>query len=101
MASAQANIPDLEKERPQRNDALLNEFADKTQGHYYVGMSALQDGANNPLSPVALIQPADQETYLPGTPDRQFQKKLAIWLLAFITLALAVEWTIRRLHKLA
>ncbi len=97
----QSNIPDLEKERPQRNDELLSEIADKTQGHYYVGMSAFDIEIENPLSPTQLIQPQDQETLLPGTPDRNFQRRLMMWLLILIVLCLAQEWTFRRLHKLA
>lgn len=100
-AQVQANIPDLEKERPQRNDALLNEMAEKTQGRYFVGMTAWDVSDDNPLSPVQLIQPQDQETVLPGTPDRNFQRRLMMWLLALIVLCLSLEWTFRRLHKLA
>ena len=100
-STVQASIPDLEKERPQRNDPLLTEIAEKTQGHYYIGMSALDVEDSDPFSPASLIQPADQEIYLPGTPDRYFQRKLAMWLLGLIVAALALEWTIRRLHKLA
>lgn len=101
MTSVQANIPDLEKERPQRNDPLLAEMADKTVGHYYIGTESFQSSENNPLSPVKLIQPQDQETFLAGTLDRFFRRKLMIWLLTLLTVALAFEWTLRRLHKLA
>ena len=101
MTLVQSNIPDLEKERPQRNDALLSELAEKTQGHYYVGMSAWGVADDDPLSPVNLIQPQNQETVLPGTPDRNFQSRLMMWLLALIVICLALEWTLRRLHKLA
>ena len=101
MTPVQANIPDLEKERPQRNDALLSELAEKTQGHYYVGMPAWGVADDDPMSPVQLIQTRNQETVLPGTPDRNFQRRLMIWLLGLIVLCLALEWTFRRLHKLA
>jgi hypothetical protein len=99
--SVQANIPDLEKEQPQRNDALLNELAEKTHGHFYVGTNSFQSDESNPLSPVLMIQPQDQVTFLTGTLDRFFQRKLMMWLLGLMTAALALEWTIRRLHKLA
>ena len=36
----QVKVPDLEREKPQRNDALLNEIATKTGGSYYVGLQA-------------------------------------------------------------
>ncbi len=100
-ALVQANIPDLEKVHPQRNDALLSEMAEKTQGHYFVGMSECDVTDDNPLSLARLIQPQDQETVLPGTPDRNFQRRLMWWLLGLIVLCLSLEWTFRRLHKLA
>ena len=99
--TVEANIPDLEKERPQRNDALLTELADRTLGHYYVGTDSFRSTDENPLSPAKLIQPQDQETFLAGTLDRFFQRKLMMWLLGLIATALAFEWSVRRLHKLA
>ena len=99
--TVQANIPDLEKEQPQRNDALLTELADRSLGHYYVGTGSFRSTEENPLSPVKLIQPQDQETFLAGTLDRFFQRKLMMWLQGVMAAALAFEWTVRRLHKLA
>ena len=99
--TVEANIPDLEKEQPQRNDALLTELADRTLGHYYVGTDSFRSTDENPLSPAKLIQPQDQETFLAGTLDRFFQRKLMMWLLGLIATALAFEWSVRRLHKLA
>jgi hypothetical protein len=100
-AAVLASIPDLEKERPQRNDALLSAMAEKTKGHYYIGMDSLDLPSGDPFSPTQLIQPQDQVTYLTGSVDLGFQRKLMIWLWIIITYVLALEWTIRRLHKLA
>ena len=36
----QVKVPDLERENPERNDALLTDIAEKTGGRYYVGMAA-------------------------------------------------------------
>ncbi len=96
-AEARASIPDLEKQRPERNDALLTEIASKTGGSYLVeSQGVLQaDGL------ASMISPADQETYLPDTPNERFTKKTMAWLVGWLTLVLAMEWTIRRLHKLA
>lgn len=99
--TVQANIPDLEKEQPQRNDSLLTELAEKTRGHFFVGVEGFKSDAGNPFSPDQLIQPQDQETFLTGTLDRFFQRKLMMWLLGLISTALGLEWTIRRLHRLA
>ena len=97
----QASIPELEKQRPQRNDALLSEIAEKTSGHYYVGIDSLGIDPSDPLSPASLVPVQDQVTFLPGTQDRIFHRKLMIWLLSLFTFVLGLEWTLRRLHKLA
>ena len=96
-----ASIPDLEKERPQRNDALLSKIAEKTDGHYYVGTESFTVPSENETSPEKLIQPRDQESFLSGSFDRAFKRKLMMWLMGLVVLALAMEWTVRRLHRLA
>lgn len=95
-----ARMPDLEVERPQRDDATLKEMAKQTGGEYYVGMAAAlgQLGAA-PLASV--IEPNDVPTKLPDTPDTDFDRLLMGWLLAAICIALGGEWLIRRLSKLA
>ena len=35
------SVPDLERENPERNDALLSEIASRTGGQYYVGADAV------------------------------------------------------------
>jgi hypothetical protein len=95
-------IPAKETEFPERNDALLREIADKTNGDYFVGMSAAV-GANGSgrAGLAAAIQPQDQVTILPGTPDRRFERQLMGWLLGIICGVLCVEWLLRRLSRLA
>ena len=100
-ATVTARIPDLEKEKPQRNDELLNRIAEQTGGHYFVGLSELDVPANDPLSPMNLIQSRDQESWLEGTPDRWFKRKLMMWLLGFFVSLQCVAWTVRRLNRLA
>ncbi len=99
--SVSASIPDLEKERPQRNDALLSKLADKTQGHYYQGLAEFSVAESDDDAPENLIQPRDQESFLSGTFDRAFKRKLMMWLMGLMVLALTLEWTVRRLHRLA
>jgi len=79
----------------------LAELADRTQGQFYVGTRSFLSSEDNPISPDQLIQSQDQEAFLAGTLDRFFQRKLMMWLLGLIVTALSLEWTIRRLHKLA
>ncbi|MDB2685665.1 VWA domain-containing protein [Mariniblastus sp.] len=97
----QASIPDLEKLKPQRNDPALQDLADRTGGHYFVGMKSLESIEDDAQSLSTLIVPQDQETFLTGTLNRIFQQKLMIWLLTWFVFAMCVEWTIRRCHKLS
>ncbi len=94
--------PQLETEKPERNDALLAEIADKTGGKYYVGLdTALGQDASRSAPLVNIIDPRDQVTYLPGTPDRDFEQHLMTWLMCLICGVLCLEWLVRRLGRLA
>lgn len=99
--TVQASIPDLEQEKPQRNDELLAEMAEKTSGHYYVGLASFTLPDSDPLAPQQLIQSQDQITFLTGTSNPIFHRKLMQWLFMIVVFVLTAEWTIRRLHKLA
>jgi hypothetical protein len=99
--SVQVSIPDLEQTIPQRNDALLSEMAEKTSGHYYIGTKNFELPNADPRSPMQLMPPQDQVTFLTGTPNQNFHRWLMMWLMGIVTLALALEWTLRRLHQLA
>ena len=101
VKSFQASIPDLEKFKPQRNDSAMQDLADRTGGHYFVGLDSLTVADPDAESLESLIAPQDQETFLTGTLNRIFQQKLMIWLLAWFAFAMCVEWTIRRCHKLS
>jgi hypothetical protein len=95
-------VPDLEIEKPERNDPLLQEIAQKTGGEYFVGVSAAMHRQGAGTAPVYdLLDAQDQETYLPGTLDKNFQKLLMTWLLGLICGVLFLEWLIRRLRRLA
>ncbi len=99
-AELKVRVPQLEVENPQRNDAVMNEFASATGGTYFTQLDQVAD-ANAPDGLVASLLPQDQETYLPGTPDREFQQRLMGWLMALICGVLSLEWLFRRLNKLA
>ena len=96
----QVKVPDLEREHPQRNDALLSEIARGTGGRYYVGLpAALGDAGLPPL--VTQLRDRTETTILSGAPDREFERQLMGWLLGVICGALCLEWLVRRLSKLA
>ena len=102
MQTVRVRIPALEIENPKRDDALLKEVAQLSQGEYYIGLTTAtnRDGANR--APLAShLEPQDQQTTLPGTPDPDFEEKLMAWLIGLICGALCLEWLLRRLARLA
>jgi hypothetical protein len=95
-------VPEREIEQPQRNDALLTEVANKTGGMYYIGIeSAVNPGTTGIPTVANQLAPQDQETFLPGAPDKPFEQLLMTWLLVVICGCLCMEWLLRRLSKLA
>ena len=99
--SVVATIPDLEKEKPQRNAAVLSKIAKNTGGTYFQSTLDFTDQPDNPESTAQLIPPQDQETIIAGTFDRFFKRKFMMWVLGILTTCLATEWILRRLQKLA
>jgi len=96
----QVRVPELERENPRRNDALLADMTSRTEGLYYVGLnSAIGSGAERPL--VGQLRDRTEIITLSGAPDRQFDDKLTRWLLLLLVAMLCTEWLIRRLSKLA
>ena len=95
-------IPALEIENPKRNDALLKEIAELSQGDYYIGLTAVTNQAGASRVPLtSRLEPQDQQTTLPGTPDPNFEEKLMAWLIGLVCAALCLEWLLRRLARLA
>jgi hypothetical protein len=86
-----------------RNDALLREMAQRTRGAAYQSLDQAfsDDTAQTSGNVFAGLPPQDQETRLPGTPDRDFKRRLSAWLMGLIAGALSLEWLIRRLNRLA
>ncbi len=96
----QVRVPDVERENPQRNDALLSELAKRTDGMYYVGADAVLGGRG--LPPLASqLKDRTETTYLAGVTDREFEFDWMRGLLIAICGTLCLEWLIRRLSKLA
>jgi len=96
----QVTLPDREREKPTRNDALLARVADRTGGKYYRQLAdAAGPQAPNPLAG----QLKDRtETVILTTPANPLWEKT--WLkciLAALCTLLCTEWLLRRLLKLA
>lgn len=96
-----ARVPALETERPERNDELLRNVAERTNATYFIGSSSAVTPQNAAGGLPAALIPQDQVTFLTGVPDRRFSLLLRTWLLGLLTAALSLEWIIRRLNKLA
>ncbi|HEV2968716.1 MAG TPA: hypothetical protein VGY55_01930, partial [Pirellulales bacterium] len=94
-------VPDLEKDNPQRNDALLNEIASGTGGRYYIGVgAALGDGGKLPPL-VGQLKDRSRETPKSGDIDKDWEQLWMTWLLCGICGFLCLEWLVRRLSRLA
>lgn len=91
-------IPNLERERPERNDAVLSEIAQKTGGRYFVGLSALFDDVDQIVSQ---FEDRTRTLIFTETPSAQWQQQWLLWLLLGLFGFLCVEWIVRRLAKLA
>ena len=100
VKTVQVRSTDREMANSQRNDPLLKELADKTNGLYYIGTSAAL-GEHGERAVMDVIPPADQITFVSGSPDSRFDERLMLWLMIIISGVLFAEWTIRRLSKLA
>jgi hypothetical protein len=96
----QVKAPDLERENPRRNDAVLNAIAAGTGGKYYVGMSSVIAGDGK--APLA-DQLKDRTTtaILPIAPNPQQEENWLRWSMIALCSLLCLEWLIRRLMKLA
>jgi hypothetical protein len=101
VREVRTRVPALEVEKPERDDATLNDIAQSTGGVYYIGVAAVAGipGGQPPLAGV--MEPQDFVSFLPGTPDRSFDQRLMGWLMGLICGVLALEWTLRRLSRLA
>jgi len=100
-------IPQLERENPQRNDALLESLAngarvdDNQPGVYYVGTEELL--ATPPGKPplTELLKDRSRTSIVPVAVSKDWQTRFLIVMMAVLCGLLFVEWLIRRLARLA
>lgn len=100
VAEFHAEIPQLENDRPELNEPLLQNLANGSGGTY-VKYASNPDAQNKIVETISAIPSREQQSYLPGTSNPIFSRSLMIWLLCFIAGTLCMEWLTRRLHKLA
>lgn len=96
----QVKAPDLERENPRRNDAVLSAIAKNTGGKYYIGISsAIAPHGTPPL--VGELKDRTTTAVLPITPNPQQEEIWLRWMMITLCSLLCLEWLIRRLLKLA
>jgi hypothetical protein len=97
----QVRVPDLERTHAERNDTLLASIAKETGGIYYrrLDTAIRGDEATMPLSQV--IKSRAEIKLVKGAPDKDFARAQMNWLLGIIAGALFIEWSLRRLNRLA
>lgn len=101
VREVRARVPAREIESPERNDPVLSKLTHNTGGEYFVGIDAAMNRAGGGQSVAGVLEPQDQTSFLPGTPDKKFEQALMTWLMGLICGILSLEWLIRRLSKLA
>jgi hypothetical protein len=96
----QVRVPDLERENPRRNDAVLSTIAKSSGGKYYVGTSsAFSSQGKSPL--VEELKDRTTTTIMPIAPDPRQEEGWLRWMMTALCGLLCLEWLIRRLLKLA
>lgn len=100
----QVKVPDLERENPQRNDALLSKIAAGTGGKYYVGMAeaaAQPETAAGDDSLASLLKDQTRTEIVPLAPNAEWEQTWLKWMMYTLCGLLCFEWFVRRLAKLA
>jgi hypothetical protein len=96
----QVFMPKLEQEKPERNDKLLKELADGSGGQLYLGVpAAIGPQSTKPL--VGQLEDKTQQSYVAGQKDRIWEEHWMHAILALVAGCLCLEWTLRRLCRLA
>jgi hypothetical protein len=95
----QVKAPDLERENPRRNDALLSAIATATGGKYYIGVDAAFDSQPGALASQLKDQTAT--VILTAAPNPKWEETWLRWMMCSLCGLLCLEWLIRRLMKLA
>jgi hypothetical protein len=90
VRTVQVQMSDLERENPNRNEPLLQEIADRSGGIYFNNFSSAERLPSR-------IDVRSQRAIV----DETTGEDLLYYLLIVICSALFLEWTLRRLMRLA
>lgn len=96
----QVKLPDLERENPQLNSKLLQRIAEETQGAYFEGVSAALSRAEQG-GLLGLLKDRTKTIIRTAASDPRWEERWLRWMLGALCGLLFVEWTLRRLMRLA
>jgi hypothetical protein len=96
----QVRLPDLERENPQRNDALLSRIAAGSGGKYYSSIDAAW-GPETPDPLVDHLKDRTQVRIVASGPNPESERPWLERMMLVLCGLLCGEWLIRRLLKLA
>lgn len=100
--TVKVRIPKLESETPQRNDAVLSRIAKATEGgEYYLGFDEAVSGAGDKKPLAEMVKDMTRTTVVLETPNNERKEFWLTVILAVLCVTFFLEWTIRRLVRLA
>jgi hypothetical protein len=92
--------PDLERENPRRNAALLAEIAERTKGNYYPDLEIALNPEHSG-SVVPALTPRPRTVIRTSAPNEQWERQWPWICMVLLVGLLCTEWLIRRLMRLA
>ena len=92
---------DVEARHRLLNEPLLNQLAADSGGDYYAGLGNIEGTPGVQPALVGRLEDQTRTTFLVGSPDLPWEKEWMTWLLGIMCGLLCLEWTIRRLLKMA
>ncbi len=97
----QVRVPDLERTHAQRNEKLLASLASERGAIYYNNLQTAVGGGGEHKPLGEAIDSRAEVKLLKGAPDEEFAEAQMHWLLGLVAGSLFLEWTVRRLNRLA
>ncbi len=102
VQTVKVRMPKLESETPQRRDDLLSRLTQGPEpGQYYLSFDEALHGAGGKPSLLSLLKDKTRTTVLLDAPNRPQKEQWLQVILAVLCGCLFLEWTIRRLLRLA
>lgn len=102
VQTVKVRLPKLESETPQRRDDILSRLTKATEeGQYYLSFEEALQGALGKAPLASLLKDKTRTTILLDAPNRVQKERWLQIILAVLCSCLFLEWTIRRLVRLA